>query len=102
MKPKKAPVHGFPPAAGGEKTSKSPASPGGRGTKSVVPKYNAFLTYWPWLLPIGVVIAVAGLLVGRAGILTDYWAGFSLGMGAFLALMGLGMLLARIHRSRKP
>lgn len=66
------------------------------------PKYNAFLAYWPWLLPIGIVVAAAGLLMGRAGALTDYWVGFSLGMGVFLALVGLGMLLARIYRSRKP
>lgn len=64
-------------------------------------EYNCFLTYWPWLLPIGIVLGAAGLLLGRAGLLTDYWSGFLLGMGAFLAIMGLGMLLARIYKSRR-
>lgn len=65
------------------------------------PKYNCFLTYWPWLLPIGIVIAVAGLVLGSAGILSDYWSGFALGLGSFLALTGLGMLIARLYKNRK-
>lgn len=65
------------------------------------PKYNIFLTYWPWLLPIGIVIAVVGLALGAAGGLTEYWAGFCVGAGGFLAVMGLGMLVARIYHKRR-
>ncbi len=60
------------------------------------PKYNSFLTYWPWLLPIGIVIGTVGYFAAP----TDYWSGFALGMGTFLAIVGLGMLIARIWHSR--
>ncbi len=64
-------------------------------------EYNSFLTYWPWLLPIGLVIGGAGLGLKAAGVLTDYWAGFAIGFGAVLALVGLGMLITRLCRGRK-
>lgn len=64
------------------------------------PKYNCFLTYWPWLLPIGIVMGALGLILGNLGVLPDYWSGFLLGLGSVLALTGLGMLIARIHRKR--
>lgn len=67
------------------------------------PEYNAFLTYWPWLLPIGIVVAAGGLLLGGLGILPAYWAGFAVGFGLVAAFTGLGMLIARLYhrRSRK-
>lgn len=65
------------------------------------PKYNAFLTYWPWLLPIGIVLAVGGLLVGRAGVISEYWAGFALGFGIVLAFAGAGMLIARLYHQKR-
>jgi len=65
------------------------------------PKYNAFLTYWPWLLPIGICIGALGLVLGSLGVLSDYWSGFALGFGAFIAIVGLGMLIARLyHKGR--
>ncbi len=64
-------------------------------------KGNAFLTFWPWLLPIGMAVAAVGLILGGMGKLSDYWSGFLLGMGAFLALVGFGMLLARLYHCRK-
>lgn len=65
------------------------------------PKDSVFLRYWPWLLPIGIAVAAAGAILGGTGVLTDYWSGFALGCGGFLAIIGLGMLIARIYRHRK-
>lgn len=62
------------------------------------PEYNAFLTYWPWLLPIGLALGTAGLVLQHFGVLSDYWSGFLLGCGSFLALVGAGMLIARLAR----
>ena len=66
------------------------------------PEDSSFLRYWPWLLPIGIVIGAAGLALGALGVLTDYWSGFALGSGGFLAVVGLGMLIARQWKHRKP
>ena len=43
------------------------------------PKHNAFLTYWPWLLPIGILLWTAALMLRHFHVLPDYWAGFMLG-----------------------
>lgn len=62
------------------------------------PEYNAFLTYWPWLLPIGILTWTAALVLRHFQVLPDYWAGFTLGFGSVLALVGAGMLIARLCR----
>lgn len=65
------------------------------------PRDSVFLRVWPWALPIGLVIMTAGKLLDAVGALTDYWSGFFLGCGAFLAIIGAAMLIARICRHKK-
>ena len=62
---------------------------------------NAFLKYWPWLLPAGAVIAAAGRLLGTFGRLPDFWMGFLEGSGCLLALLGAAMLIVSFAEKRK-
>ena len=62
---------------------------------------NCFLKYWPWLLPVGIVLAAAGWILGRMDVLPDFWMGYLEGCGAFLALTGAAFLITRITVRRK-
>lgn len=62
---------------------------------------NCFLRYWPWLLPVGLAVAVVGRLLGYYQVLPDFWMGFAEGCGAFLALLGAAFLITRIVNRRK-
>ena len=62
---------------------------------------NAFLKYWPWLLPAGAVSAAAGRLLGTFGMLPDFWMGFLEGSGCLLALLGAAMLIVSFAEKRK-
>lgn len=62
---------------------------------------NCFLRYWPWLLPVGAIVAAVGWILGRADLVPDFWMGYLEGCGAFLALTGAAFLITRLAARRR-
>ena len=62
---------------------------------------NAFLKYWPWLLPAGAETAAAGRLWGTCGKLPEFWMGFLEGSVSLMALLGAAMLIVSFAEKRK-
>lgn len=62
---------------------------------------NAFLKYWPWLLPAGAVIAAAGRLFGNIWNAAGFLDGILEGSGCLLALLGAAVLIVSFAEKRK-